>query len=237
MSRSMALYNALSAISVPPEKAKAVVEAWEAEVRNVATKSDLVRVEKQLIQKTVDLGRDLRGSSKELGDTVKTHGEQINALSQAIVTQGIELRAEIKEQGNDLRASIEKQGNDFWLAMEKQSNELRAEIKEQSNELRTEIKEQGSEFRRAIETQGYEFRLSMEKQGRQTDTPIKAQETALNQMAVKLENALEQQGIKLEAAIKSVESKFKYVHWQLSVIVTAVVGIGIKVVNDFLIGK
>ncbi|RBH52884.1 hypothetical protein C3F00_029605 [Pseudomonas sp. MWU13-2860] len=189
----MALYNALSAISVPPEKAKAVVEAWEAEVRNVATKSDLVRVEKQLIQKTVDLGRDLRGSSKELGDTVKTHGEQINALSQAIVTQGIELRAEIKEQG--------------------------------------------SEFRRAIETQGYEFRLSMEKQGRQTDTAIKAQETALNQMAVKLENALEQQGIKLEAAIKSVESKFKYVHWQLSVIVTAVVGIGIKVVNDFLIGK
>uniref|UniRef100_UPI00200F8923 DUF1640 domain-containing protein n=1 Tax=Pseudomonas sp. MWU12-2345 TaxID=2928689 RepID=UPI00200F8923 len=114
MSRSMALYNALSAISVPPEKAKAVVEAWEAEVRNVATKSDLVRVEKQLIQKTVDLGRELRGSSKELGDTVKTHGEQINALSQAIVTQGIELRAEIKEQGNDFR-----------LAMEKQSNELR----------------------------------------------------------------------------------------------------------------
>src|SRR5450830_480099 len=215
MSRSMALYNALSAISVPPEKAKAVVEAWEAEVRNVATKSDLVRVEKQLIQKTVDLGRELRGSSKELGDTVKTHGEQINALSQAIVTQGIELRAEIKEQGNDFR-----------LAMEKQSNELRAEIKEQ-----------GSEFRRAIETQGYEFRLSMEKQGHQTDTAIKAQETALNQMAVKLENALEQQGIKLEAAIKSVESKFKYVHWQLSVIVTAVVGIGIKVVNDFLIGK
>ncbi|WP_248799295.1 hypothetical protein [Pseudomonas sp. MWU13-2105] len=215
MSRSMALYNALSDISVPPEKAKAVVEAWEAEVRNIATKSDLVRAEKQLIQKTVDLGRELRGSTQEISDTVKTHGGQINTLSQAIVTQGIELRAEIKEQGNDFR-----------LAMEKQSNELRAEIKEQ-----------GSEFRRAIETQGHEFRLSMEKQGHQTDTAIKAQETALNQMAVKHENALEQQGIKLEAAIKSVESKFKYVHWQLSVIVTVVVGIGIKVANDFLIGK
>jgi len=40
MSISMAVFDALSAISVPPEKAKAVVEATEAEVRNTATKSD-----------------------------------------------------------------------------------------------------------------------------------------------------------------------------------------------------
>ncbi|WP_338525200.1 hypothetical protein NUH87_06040 [Pseudomonas batumici] len=226
MSRSMAVYDALSAISVPPEKAKAVVKAWEAEVRNVATKSDLVRAEKLLIQKTVDLGRELRGSIKEVSDTVKIHGEQINALSQAIITQGIELRAEIKDQGNELRSSIEKQGNEFRLAMEKQSSELRAEIKEQ-----------GSEFRLAIETQGHEFRMSMEKQAHQTNTAIKAQETTLNQMGVKLENAIQVQGLQLEASIKEIGSKLKYVNWQFGFIVTAIVGAVGKIAYDYFVGK
>ncbi|NWD71168.1 DUF1640 domain-containing protein, partial [Pseudomonas gingeri] len=115
MSRSMTLYNALSVISVPPDKARAVVEAWEDEMKTVASKSDLIRVEKQLVQKNIDLGRELRGSIKELSDTVKSighsvkiQGEQINTLSQSIVTQGVELRTEIKEQGNEFRASIEK---------------------------------------------------------------------------------------------------------------------------------
>ncbi|WP_248767271.1 hypothetical protein [Pseudomonas sp. MWU12-2345] len=176
MSRSMAMYDALSDISVPPEKAKAVVEAWEAEVRNVATKSDLVRAEKQLIQKTVDLGRELRGSIKEISDTVKTHTEQINTLSQAIVTQRIELRAEMKEQGseiraeikdqgNELRASIEKQGSDFRLAMEKQGNGFSLAMEKQSNELRLAMEKQGNDFRLAMEKQGGELRLAIEKQG------------------------------------------------------------------------
>ena len=103
MSRSIAAYDALSTFRVPPKKAKAVVEAWEAKVRNVATKSDLERAEKLLTQKTVDLGRELRGSIKEISDRVKTHTEQINTLSQTIVTQGIELRAEMKEQGSELK--------------------------------------------------------------------------------------------------------------------------------------
>ena len=124
MSRSMTLYNALSAISVPPDKATAVVEAWEDEMKTVASKSDLIRVEKQLVQKTIDLGRELRGSIKEISDTVKTHTVQINTLSQAIVTQGTELRAEMKEQGSELRASIEKQGNEFRLCNGKTGQRL-----------------------------------------------------------------------------------------------------------------
>ncbi|RBH55804.1 hypothetical protein C3F00_017135 [Pseudomonas sp. MWU13-2860] len=160
----MAVFDALSAISVPPEKAKAVVEAWEAEVRNTATKSDLVRAEKLLIQKTVDLGRELRGSIKELGDTVKTHGEQIHTLSQAIVTQGIELRAEMKEQNSSIRT----------------------EMKEQGSKLHAEIKEQGSEFRLAMEKQGGEFRLAMEKQGNQLRTELKEQGSDLKKSITEL---------------------------------------------------
>ncbi|WP_248800646.1 hypothetical protein [Pseudomonas sp. MWU13-2105] len=184
MSRSMAVYDALSDISVPPEKAKAVVEAWEAEVRNVATKSDLERTEKLLTQKTVDLGRELRGSIKELGDTVKNHGEQINALSQAIVTQGIELRAEMKEQGSGLRAEIKDQGN-----------ELRAEIKDQGNELRASIEKQGSDFRLAMEKQGNGFSLAMEKQSNEL-------RLAMEKQGSEFRLAMEKQGGELRLAIE-----------------------------------
>ncbi|WP_248795548.1 hypothetical protein [Pseudomonas sp. MWU13-2105] len=54
-------------------------------MQNLASKSALIRTEKQLIQKAVDLGRELRGSIKELGDTVKAQGERIDTLSQVIV--------------------------------------------------------------------------------------------------------------------------------------------------------
>ncbi|NWA28558.1 hypothetical protein HX866_27080 [Pseudomonas gingeri] len=150
MSRSMTLYNALSVISVPPDKARAVVEAWETEMKTVASKSDLIRVEKQLVQKTIDLGRELRGSIKEISDTVKTHTVQINTLSQAIVTQGTELRAEMKEQGNEFRLAMERQGNSFSLAMEKQSSEFRLAMEKQGGELRLAIEKQGNELKKSI---------------------------------------------------------------------------------------
>ncbi|NWA24461.1 hypothetical protein HX866_06130, partial [Pseudomonas gingeri] len=90
-------------------------------MQNLASKSALIRTEKQLIQKTVDLGRELRGSIKDLCDSVKAQGEQIGALALAMANQGNELRAEFKEQGNELRAEIREQGNEFRCAMEKQS--------------------------------------------------------------------------------------------------------------------
>ena len=85
MKQSITLYDALTSISMPSNKAKAVVDAWECDVEKLASKSDLAQTEKHLKTSISELGAELRALIKE---------------------QGAELRASIKEQGADLRTSI-----------------------------------------------------------------------------------------------------------------------------------
>ena len=85
MKQSITLYDALTSISMPSNKAKAVVDAWECDVEKLASKSDLAQTEKHLKTSISELGAELRALIKE---------------------QGAELRASIKEQGADLRSSI-----------------------------------------------------------------------------------------------------------------------------------
>ena len=85
MKQSITLYDALTSISMPSNKAKAVVDAWECDVEKLASKSDLAQTEKHLKTAISELGAELRALIKE---------------------QGAELRASIKEQGADLRSSI-----------------------------------------------------------------------------------------------------------------------------------
>jgi len=85
MKLSLSLYDALTAATTPANKAKAVVDAWEADVENLASKSDLLQTETHLKASIMELGSELRSSIRE---------------------QGIELRALIKEQGADLCAAI-----------------------------------------------------------------------------------------------------------------------------------
>lgn len=85
MKLSITLYDALTSISMPSNKAKAVVDAWECDVEKLASKSDLAQTEKHLKASISELGAELRALIKE---------------------QGAELRASIKEQGADLRTSI-----------------------------------------------------------------------------------------------------------------------------------
>ena len=122
MKLSMNLYDALTSISVPPNKAKAVVNAWESDMEKFATKSDLFRTETQL-----------QASITELGSEVRSLGTELRAL---INEQGVELRASIKEQGAELRESMTKQGAELREAMTKQGAELRESMTKQSAELR-----------------------------------------------------------------------------------------------------
>lgn len=85
MKQSITLYDALTSISMPSNKAKAVVDAWECDVEKLASKSDLAQTEKHLKTSISELGAELRALIKE---------------------QGAELRASIKEQGAELRTSI-----------------------------------------------------------------------------------------------------------------------------------
>ncbi|MFC3944018.1 DUF1640 domain-containing protein [Pseudomonas gingeri NCPPB 3146 = LMG 5327] len=92
MEMSLTLYDALTTASIPANKAKAVVDAWEADMKNLATKSDLLQTEARLESRL-----DARFS--EQGSVVRELGSEMRA-------QGVELRALIKEQGADLRSSI-----------------------------------------------------------------------------------------------------------------------------------
>jgi hypothetical protein len=43
MKQSITLYDALTSISMPSNKAKAVIDAWESDVEKLASKSDLAQ--------------------------------------------------------------------------------------------------------------------------------------------------------------------------------------------------
>lgn len=85
MKSSITLYDALTSISMPSGKTKAVVEAWENEVKDLASKSDLGQTERHLKASISELGAELRVVIRE---------------------QGVELRSSVKEQGLELRSSI-----------------------------------------------------------------------------------------------------------------------------------
>ncbi|NWB96424.1 DUF1640 domain-containing protein [Pseudomonas gingeri] len=92
MKLPLTLYDALTAATIPTNRAKAVVDAWEADVENLASKSDLQQTE-----------TNLKASISELGSAIREQGVELRAL---IKEQSAELRALIKEQGSELRSSI-----------------------------------------------------------------------------------------------------------------------------------
>jgi len=139
MKLSMNLYDALTAISVPPNKAKAVVNAWESDMEKFATKSDLLRTETHLQASITELGSELRGTitelSSELRGMIKDQSVEIRSLSTELRTmiqeQGAELRASIKEQGVELRSAITEQGAKFQISvaeMDSQNKILRWQL-------------------------------------------------------------------------------------------------------------
>ncbi|CAD5201235.1 DUF503 family protein [Pseudomonas sp. FEN] len=135
MKLSMNLYDALTAISVPPNKAKAVVNAWESDMEKFATKSDLLRTETHLQASITESSSDLRGTitalSSELRGMIKDQSVEIRALSSMIQEQGVELRASIKEQGAELRSAIAEQGAKFQISiseMDSQNKILRWQL-------------------------------------------------------------------------------------------------------------
>ncbi|WP_157383961.1 hypothetical protein [Pseudomonas asplenii] len=109
------------------------------DMQNPASRSALIRVEKQMNQKIADLGQSLRASIRELQGSVRQQGEQIATLAKAVSVQGGELRAEIREQGSEFRLAMERQGHELRGEMEKQGHELRAAVKDQGFMLKTSI--------------------------------------------------------------------------------------------------
>ena len=85
MKLSITLYDALTSISMPSNKAKAVVDAWEIDVEKIASKSDLLQTEQHLKASISELGAELRVLIRE---------------------QSTELRSSIKDQGAESRSSI-----------------------------------------------------------------------------------------------------------------------------------
>ena len=80
------------------DKEKAVVDAWEDEVKNLASKSDLQQTESHLKASISELRTELSASIREQGV----------ALSSAIKLQGVELRSLIERQSKEFQSSISK---------------------------------------------------------------------------------------------------------------------------------
>ncbi|MGY2197058.1 DUF1640 domain-containing protein [Pseudomonas gingeri] len=110
MTFSLNLYDALTAISIPAGKAKGVVDAWEDEMQNFATKSDLLHTETRLNASISELRTDMNSLGVELRALIKEQGAE---LRESMATQNSELRELISTQGADLRESIAKQGSDL----------------------------------------------------------------------------------------------------------------------------
>ena len=61
------LYDALTAINVPNDKAKAVVDAWETDMEKLATKTDLQQVETRLTASIIELRSEMKVMRWQLG--------------------------------------------------------------------------------------------------------------------------------------------------------------------------
>ncbi|MFZ4964143.1 DUF1640 domain-containing protein [Pseudomonas sp. Mn2068] len=111
MNPSAIFFDVLQSANVSRDDAKAVVEAWEAEVQTLASKSDLSETEARLNRSISELREELHSSIKEQGYEFRLAIEKQSAL--------------IEKQGSDFHLALEKQGNDLRLAMERQGNDLR----------------------------------------------------------------------------------------------------------------
>jgi len=60
MKISFSLYDALISANVPADKAKAVVDAWEADVEKLATTADLQQVETRLSTAITELRSEMK---------------------------------------------------------------------------------------------------------------------------------------------------------------------------------
>ncbi|WP_248800404.1 DUF1640 domain-containing protein [Pseudomonas sp. MWU13-2105] len=127
MKLSMNLYDALTNISVPPNKAKAVVNAWESDMEKFATKSDLLRTETHLQTSITELGAELRGM-------IKDQSVEIRSLGSMLREQGTELRASIKEQGAELQAAMTKQGQELRSAITEQGAKFQVSVAEMDSQ-------------------------------------------------------------------------------------------------------
>jgi hypothetical protein len=87
MKLSLALYDALISISVPNSKAKTVVDAWEDDVKNFASKSDLERTESHLESSITALRTDLTALIKEQGADLRTLVERQASQFQSSVSK------------------------------------------------------------------------------------------------------------------------------------------------------
>ncbi|MGY2222535.1 DUF1640 domain-containing protein [Pseudomonas gingeri] len=125
MTFSLNLYDALTAISIPAGKAKGVVDAWEDEMQNFATKSDLLHTETRLNASISELRTDMNALGVELRALIKEQGAE---LRESMATQNSELRELISTQGAELRESIAKQGADLRESIAKQGSDLRSSI-------------------------------------------------------------------------------------------------------------
>ncbi|ATN11593.1 DUF1640 domain-containing protein [Klebsiella quasipneumoniae] len=87
MKISLALYDALTSISVPNNKAKAVVDAWEDDVKDFASISDLERTESHLQGSITALRTDLTALIKEQGADLRTLVERQASQFQSSVSK------------------------------------------------------------------------------------------------------------------------------------------------------
>jgi ABC-type sulfate transport system substrate-binding protein len=67
MKISLTLYDALISANVSPDKAKAVVDAWETDVEKLATKSDLQQVETRLAASISEVRSEMKVMRWQLG--------------------------------------------------------------------------------------------------------------------------------------------------------------------------
>jgi hypothetical protein len=67
MKISLTLYEALISANVPGDKAKAVVDAWEADVEKLATKADLQHLETRINASISEVRSELRILRWQLG--------------------------------------------------------------------------------------------------------------------------------------------------------------------------
>ncbi|MCF4990662.1 DUF1640 domain-containing protein [Pseudomonas gessardii] len=108
MKISLALYDALTSISVPNKTAKAAVNAWEDDVKHFASKADLERTESHLKDSIAALRTDLSALIKDQGVAIRE--------------QGVEFRALVESQASQFQGAISKLESgmtllrwQFWL--------------------------------------------------------------------------------------------------------------------------
>ncbi|MGY2199342.1 hypothetical protein [Pseudomonas gingeri] len=133
MSLKMSLYDALIALRVPPEKARAVTEACREDVQILALKPDLARTENQLKKSISDVAGEMRGSIRgvrsqfeeqtaQLHNLLERQSEQIAILNRAITHQVEDLRLLVEKQSDEVFSAIDKKGNSLHAAMKKQES-------------------------------------------------------------------------------------------------------------------